>query len=278
MPTGRVSDDLLFSGSAGTSRREGRDRRRGSDGEWGRSWGTGRGGAGILGEACLCSGLNGSPSPGPARSPWPPRTLRSSRCRRATRTPRRNRQPWSRGREGDAGPVTVLVCERACVCVCVRVETRRCTARLFCHKHLETWKTLLWAWEPHPHPGQPVQDFTQCDPQQRPPPPLQDRLQQPWLSVLDVCRCSCLSSHFPQLLSSHSFGSLSSDLVHARVWALEISEHTGCTCMHTHVHALHACMWQALEMTPEPIGCMCVHTCVYMPYTQGCGGQDGARV
>ena len=129
-----------------------------------------------------------------------------------------------------------------------------------------------------PPPRQPVRDFTQCDPRQRPPRPLPDRLRQPWLSVLDVCSCSRLSSRFPQLLSSHSFGSSSSDLVHARVWALEISEHVGCMCMHTHVHTLHACMWQALEMMPEPIGCMCVHTRVYMRYTRGCGGRDGARV
>ena len=49
--------------------------------------------------------------------------------------------------------MTVLVCERACVCVRVCVETRRCTARLFGHKRLETWKTVQWPWEPHPHPG-----------------------------------------------------------------------------------------------------------------------------
>ena len=165
MPTGRVSDGLLFSGSARTSWREGRDGRRGSDGEWGCSWGTGRSGAGVWREGCLSSGLNGSPPPGPTRSPRPPRTLWSSRCGRAARTPWRNRQPRSRGREGDARPVTVLAHVHACVCARVHVETRGCIAGLFLPHASQTWRTMWWTWEPRPLPSTACVGF----PTTRPP-------------------------------------------------------------------------------------------------------------
>lgn len=63
-PTCRVSDEFLFSGSAGTSRREGRDGRCGSDGEWHwlvetRPWWL----VAVLVDVCVFSGLNGSSSP-----------------------------------------------------------------------------------------------------------------------------------------------------------------------------------------------------------------------
>lgn len=132
--------------------------------------GTARGAQGAVGlvfggEACLSSGLNVSPPPGSARSPRPPRTLRSSRRGRAARTPRRNRQPRSRGREGDTRPVTVLAHVRACVCVRVHVETRRCTAGLFLPHASQTWRTVWWTWEPCPLPRAACAGF----PTTRPP-------------------------------------------------------------------------------------------------------------
>ena len=71
------------------------------------------------------------------------------------------------------------------------------------------------------------------------------RLRQPWLAVLDVCS-------FPQVLSSHSPGSSSSDLAHARCLS------TVAVCVCTRVYRPYMC---ALEMTLEPIECMCVHMC-----------------
>lgn len=130
MRAGQRRADLGFSpfpssGSAGTSRREGRDGGRGSDGECGRGLATA---AGVQSVCPLCSAA--VLLLGPARSPRPPRTLWSSRRRRATRPPRRNRQSRCSGREGDSRLLTVVtsdvrVCQeirvRVPVCVCARV-------------------------------------------------------------------------------------------------------------------------------------------------------------
>lgn len=98
----------------------------------------------------------------------------------------------------------------------------------------------------------------------RPPPPPEVGSDSRGRRSLTCVAAPRLSSRFPQVLPSHGPGSSSSDLVPVGAWALEVSEHIGCTCVHTHVRSLHACVWQALEMTPEPIGCMYVHTRVYM--------------
>lgn len=127
MRAGQRRADLGFSpfpssGSAGTSRREGRDGGRGSDGECGRGLATA---AGVQSVSPLCSAA--VLLLGPARSPRPPRTLWSSRRRRATRPPRRNRQSRCSGREGDSRLLTVVTSDvRVCQENRVRVRVPVC--------------------------------------------------------------------------------------------------------------------------------------------------------
>ena len=131
---------------------------------------------------------------------------------------------------------------------CVRVCMWRHAGALLgcsCHMHLKPGGPCGGPGSPALCPAQPVWDFPQRDPQQRLPPPLEIQLRQPWLAVLDVCS-------FPQVLSSHSPGSSSSDPAHARCLS------TVAVCVCTRVYMPYMC---ALEMTLEPIECMCVHMC-----------------